>query len=586
MKIAILDHIDARNIDRVLADNIIYRPDILRKGARSFLRFLSDNGINAITTSHIIPDDYLSQWHASSDEAKYVVYYGEPGSFRGAKANSELATIKFREADDIFSALKSLEKQFFFDIGAAQQLRPRKLSNREHVTFIGAGVVNLISAHFATRAGMAVRFIDAGPDPRAGANWTRYGCSAGGASARMFTLSEMDNYNCRQVHDDMNWQFSRSVAELGWNVCDVNSLSKDERVWIDDFERVPSWLADSYNQDIFKFTRESKSLWEQWMEEDPDLFADSVITRDILRVYSDYDQFQSSLGRQDRIGATIRSVTVDEIATEQPILSTAAHRGLVAGGVYVHGFTVNVHRFISNLIHQLESRGANFEWLRKMTSIERGADGSIEGVMLDNGDFVQGNVVISPGAYADGALRGTMAHKQIAGVLGAWLTLPDPGVGLRNSLKLARKGHIVEDANVTVALDENGNRVVIIGSGYGFTGFNPSNIDQGLLEHIYAGITDTAKQFFSESYQQILDDGSLRDSLKYCVRPWTPTGLGIFETFHAANDDQLIVVGGHNTGGFAQAPATGMAVIASIRGRLHDMHRDYRPDRFRAFARS
>jgi glycine/D-amino acid oxidase-like deaminating enzyme len=169
----------------------------------------------------------------------------------------------------------------------------------------------------------------------------------------------------------------------------------------------------------------------------------------------------------------------------------------------------------------------------------------------------QGNVVISPGAHANGALLGTLAHKQIAGVLGAWLTLPDPGVGLRNSLKLARKGHIVEDANVTVAFDENGYRVVIIGSGYGFTGFDPSNIDQELLEHIYACITDTAKQFFRESYQQILEDGSLRDSLKYCVRPWTPTGLGIFETMQAANDDRLIVVGGHNTGGFAQAPGDG-----------------------------
>lgn len=584
MKIAILDHVDANNIDHALADNIVYRPDILRKGTRYFLRFLNDNGVDAVVTSQTIPADCLTQWHTASEQAKYVVYYGRLGSQLDARACSEFASIKFRETDDIFSALKSLERQFFADIKMAP--RPKKLSNREQITFIGAGIVNLISAHFATKVGMEVRFVDAGPDPREGANWTRYGCSAGGASARMFTLSEMDNYNCRHIHDDMNWHFSRSVAELGWNVCDVNRLSQDEKAWIDDFERIPSWLADSYNQDIFKFSRESKSLWEQWMEEDPELFDDSVITRDILRIYSDYGHFQTSLGRQDRIGATIRPVSVEEIATEQPILSGAVQAGLIAGGVYVHGFTVNVHRFISNLIKRLESCGANFEWHRKMTSIEQRVDGAIEGVMLDNADFVQGNVVISPGAYADGALRGTLAHGQIAGVLGAWLTLPDPGIGLRNSLKLARKGHVVEDANVTVALDENGNRVVIIGSGYGFTGFNPSNIDQGLLEHIYAGITDTAKQFFSESYQQILHDGSLRDSLKYCVRPWTPTGLGIFETLHAANDDQLIVVGGHNTGGFAQAPATGMAVIASIRGRLHDMHRDYRPDRFSAFARS
>jgi hypothetical protein len=32
MKIAILDHMDARVVDHALADNIIYRPDVLKKG--------------------------------------------------------------------------------------------------------------------------------------------------------------------------------------------------------------------------------------------------------------------------------------------------------------------------------------------------------------------------------------------------------------------------------------------------------------------------------------------------------------------------------------------------------------------------
>jgi glycine/D-amino acid oxidase-like deaminating enzyme len=581
MIIAILEAVDARTADHVLADNIIYRPDVVKKGVRYFLRLVNDHQVNAILASQPLPLEYLVQWNEASLEIKYVVYFGDHDSRDGTVP--ELSSIRFRKADDIVAGLKALEKQFLSDIDSAQRIEPPKRPNQEHITFVGAGLVNLISAHFAVKVGISVRFVDAGPDPRDSVDWTRYGCSAGGASARMFTLSEMDNYNCRHIHNDMNWHFSRSVNNVGWNVCQPDRLTQRDRVWIDEFERVPSWLADSYNQDIFKFSRESKSLWEQWIDDDPDLFNECVITRDILRVYSDYQHFQSSLDRQDRIGATIRAATADEVAYEQPILSGAVRARLIADGVYVHGFTVNVHRFISSVIGQLEGRGVTFEWDRKMLSIDRAADGTFAGVTLNNGDFVQGNVVISPGAYANGSLEGTLAHKQIAGVLGAWLTLPDQDVGLRNSLKLARKGHIVEDANITVAVDNSGDRVVIIGSGYGFTGFDPSNIDQDLLEHIYAGVIDTAQKYFGESYQRLLDRGSLRDSLKYCVRPWTPTGLGVLETHQARSHGRLIVVGGHNTGGFAQAPATGMAVIASIRGRRHDMHRDYRPDRFASF---
>jgi glycine/D-amino acid oxidase-like deaminating enzyme len=515
---------------------------------------------------------------------KYVVYYGDEPSEALTAFQINAPEFRYRRASGIVSALTSLEKQFFTDIDSVHNATRKCGANRERVTFIGAGLVNLISAHFAVKAGMLVSFVDAGPDPRSGRNWQLYGCSAGGANARMFTLSEMDNYNCRQVHDDMNWQFSRSVENLGWNVHSDGSLTKDEMAWIDTFESVPAWLADSYNQDIFKFNRESKSLWEQWIAEDPELFDESFIVQDILRVYSDFGHYQKSLARQDQIGATIRAVSGAEIAVEQPILRSAVDGGLIAGGVYVHGFTVNIHRFISHLIGRLESYDATFEWNRKMVSIRQDHDGVFDGVTLDNGEIIRDNIVISPGAYSNGSLGGTSSHSQIAGVLGAWLTLPDLGEGLNNSLKLARKGHIVEDANVTVALDENGTRVAIIGSGYGFTGFSPANIDKSRLDHIYDGIIDTAKKYFNEGYSHLVESGTLRNSLKYCVRPWTPTGLGLFETLKTQKDSKLIVVGGHNTGGFAQAPAIGMAVIASLRNRRHDMHRDYHPDRFLRFA--
>jgi D-amino-acid dehydrogenase len=70
-----------------------------------------------------------------------------------------------------------------------------------------------------------------------------------------------------------------------------------------------------------------------------------------------------------------------------------------------------------------------------------------------------------------------------------------------------------------------------------------------------------------------------RDEMKTCVRPWTATGLGIFENTGTDRDGSFIITGGHNTGGFAQAPAVAMAVLAAIEGRSHLMHTLYHPQR-------
>lgn len=101
MKIAILDHIDALDVDRALSDNIIYRPDVLKKGVRSFLRLLTDNGISAVVTSQPIPGNYLQQWNDASKKIKHVVYFGKLGTPRDPVAIAGLPTIRFRKADGI-----------------------------------------------------------------------------------------------------------------------------------------------------------------------------------------------------------------------------------------------------------------------------------------------------------------------------------------------------------------------------------------------------------------------------------------------------------------------------------------------------
>ena len=89
----------------------------------------------------------------------------------------------------------------------------------------------------------------------------------------------------------MNNLFRRDVAELGWNVHSKGTLSGSEIDWVSEFEGIPIWLANKYNEDIFSFTRASFQKWCEWIESDADLFTASLLREGILRIYSDKAQF-------------------------------------------------------------------------------------------------------------------------------------------------------------------------------------------------------------------------------------------------------------------------------------------------------
>jgi D-amino-acid dehydrogenase len=78
----------------------------------------------------------------------------------------------------------------------------------------------------------------------------------------------------------------------------------------------------------------------------------------------------------------------------------------------------------------------------------------------------------------------------------------------------------------------------------------------------------------------------LSGSRRFCVRAWTASSLGILEIVKKADGGILVVAGGHNTGGFAQAPVVAEAVLAALQGKHHLMHTLYQPNRLRVFLRS
>lgn len=458
----------------------------------------------------------------------------------------------------------------------------------ETVTLVGAGIVNLITALELVRHGYDVTVCDRAPDPRSGADWTAYGCTRGGGDGRMFTLTEADSYHNRSWNPDgtSNRLLERPVSEHGWLVAKPGSLSAPELRWATDFHRVPPGLADVYNDDIFEVNRAAGDRWRALVSEEPGLFsADTGYADGILRLYTESEYFQWHLQRNNRAGATRRVLSSGQVAEDYPALSAACADGTIAGGIEVVGFTVNIHRFVARLVDSLEAAGVRFRWRTEITAIRWASPGVVGGLDTADGETVHSHgYVLSPGAYGDELLRGTQSHQRIQGMLGVWFTVPNVEPRLAHSLKIARKGHRAEETNVTLATGADGEPVLVCGSGYGWTGLNPGNIDSAELDVLFDSLEDTLRRFFPEAHAAARAAGTLDASRQLCVRPWTASCLGVFERIAAVDGGALIVTGGHNTGGFAQAPVVAEAVLAAFRQRPHMMHERYHPARYEGSA--
>jgi len=399
----------------------------------------------------------------------------------------------------------------------------------------------------------------------------------------MFTLTEMDNYNNQTFYGENASYFRTPVREGGWLALNRDLLPTEEK-WIAEFESIPSWLAKSYNDDIFALNSESFTLWSDLLERYPQIFGQSLFRSDILRLYSDPQQYQSAVARHERIGALLQSLTSDELAKGYPALRSSISRQMISGGLMVLGFTVNIHKFVGQLMQHLREHGVEFIWGIAARQTIRNEHGTIQKVEFDCNVQRDVHIVASPGVYGRRLLAGSACEDKIQSVLGGWMRIPNRAC-LRNSMKLARRGHVTEDANITVATDADGRDVLIVGSGYGYTGLDPNAIDSRQTEAMREGIMDTIRNYFPE-----VDPEQLTSSLpnenygfKYCIRPWTATSLGLFHSEVMADERLFLVTGGHNTGGFAQAPAVAAAVSARLAGQAHPMHWMYHPGRLDNF---
>ncbi len=463
------------------------------------------------------------------------------------------------------------------ELGIGSTIEPWPTSRR--VCLIGAGIVNLITALALVEAGFTVEVIDGGSDPRARGNWQTQGATCGGENARMFCFTEADNYNEKsdRVYADMLTAFNQRISGGGWLVETEGTNTDEFRAWRAHFESVPAWRAKIFADDIHEVNRMSAPLWSRMREHHPTLFEDVTYTDGVLRLYSEAEAFEAAIATQTRVGALRRLLRPTELGRKHPGLASACANGAIAGGIEVTGFTLNIHDFVDGLLDQLEAMSVRFTWQTRATWAREA--GTISGLCLDNGEFrVADHYVASPGAHGNELLVGTSCEGMLTGIAGLWMVMPNLDPPLRHSLKIHREGHVGEDSNVTLARDRQGREILILGSGYAVIGQQSKlELDGADLDALYAELTETVRRFFPD-HHRLGPEVGWRISRRGCVRPFTPTGLGLFDGF-ASTHGLALITGGHNTGGFAQAPTIAEAVVHTLRGQTCAMQHTFAPRR-------
>ncbi|MDC0773763.1 NAD(P)/FAD-dependent oxidoreductase [Streptomyces sp. HD] len=559
--------------------NVVHLPHLDTAPADEVLHHLTVHAARGLITSRRPPEHVLRSWSEHITGTTFLSYVtGTPGR------SGIRDLVEFTQPDGTLPALAAALSGFerWFTLQRTVPLPPAPGPDGKDVVLVGAGIVNLITALYLWRAGHRVTVVDGAPAP-GGDDWRRYGCTHAGDDARMFTFTEMDSYNNQDFHSGPPPYFRLPVDRKGWLATGDRPLSAEERGWVEEFERVPSWLARAYNQDVFAFTAEAFHEWTALRRDHPELFEDVVLTDDVLRLYADPDHRRSALARHRALGAVAREFTPDQLAAEFPALAHAFENGALAGGFLVPGFTVGIHRFTHRIVSFLRERGVVFHWDTPVRRVRRDGSGTVTG--FDCGVPIpdDAHVVASPGVQGRALLAGSACEGRIHGVLGGWMRIGNERARLPYSLKVGRRRHVTEDANVTVAVDGDGRPTLIVGSGYGYTGAG-TDADEAQLDAIRLGIMDTVERLFpDQSHPTASSRAGDNYDFKYCVRPWTATSLGIYHAETTVQGRLFVINGGHNTGGFAQAPAIARAVLASLGGQPHPMHALYHPERFTAF---
>ena len=601
MKISIIYRLSMELQRLIIGPNVAYYPNCNLDNYDALSSFLIETRSNVLLARTIPAAEVLSRWRANMPQEQLLALICiDEGSVADAPSPF-IAGISFHLVDSSETAHPEVEAMLIAESLERERDEriltgdvPISVGGDQSVTLIGGGIVNLITAYYLVNAGYKVTVFEGASDPTTSANWRLQGCTFGGNDARIFSLNEGRQHLFKgyQHTSATNTQFKLRVRHGGWLIGSPYEHDANTRDWVDVSQRLPLWLAGRFDRDIISFNQESAPLWRKMMADSPALFHGIGFKDGLLRLYATSEQYNQALVTEREIHSIIREVDLDALGVEFPSLRDGLESGYIAGALAVVGFSLNVHKFVRKLIEYIASRGSKFEWGVKVTKVLRDRKGQISGLQVNNNEMIRSShYVISPGAYGNRILSGFRSENKIAGVAGMWLTMPDNAeMKLDRPLKISRKGFAAngaaEGANIIGGTDTHGKPIIHVSSGHGFINLDPAKVDDEDLHELLPVVHETAQQYFPKQYSRAQELEGFATQIRYCVRPWTSTGLGLFEVAPSVNGGKAIVTGGHNTGGFALSPSVGQAVLAALSGHRHRMHTLYDPDRLSNFNRA
>lgn len=587
MTIVICSRMSDASLERVVDDHVVYRPDLVRRPPALAAAIVAQLAPDALVV-HERDRDRLAGLAAELAGRPLIVYGGRTAAPLNALSPS-LAIHAIQEDADEDAECEAVV------LAERLTLRGDRLRRRVpgDVVLVGAGVVNLVTALELVDQGFAVSLHDRMPDPleagsQAGPR-SELGATFGGEDARIFSFNEARHHLSRSPEHAASGPlpFRHTIAGDGWLSCPAAQLDRDAQAWIAALERVPPWLAREYNADIIGFNIRSHTGWHRIFAQHPELLRGTGFVGRLVRLYQTQAGFARGRASEAEIGALQAELSLDELARLEPALSRAIAAGGVAGALRVQGFSLQVKTLSRNLVRHLAERGVALHWSSDLEAIERDAAGRIAGATIGGRTVRATSYVLSPGALGASLRTRVAALQPVGAMAGMWIVLPNDEPRLTTPLKIGRRAFAstaaAEGANVIPGRDDCGRPVLFCSAGHGFVGIHPGEVARADLAELARCIEDTVAELFPDKRAALGPAAGGRDALRYCVRPWTPSGLGIFSAEETAGGGGFVVTGGHNTGGFSQAPEIAAAVARALEGADHDMHRLYSAARGRDF---
>jgi glycine/D-amino acid oxidase-like deaminating enzyme len=579
--IVICSHMSEATLCRVIGDGVMYRPDLVRRPAP-----LAAAGVARLAPTALAFHERDRERVAAIAGAApgcHVIVYGDRTAPPLQLWRDRLHVVWEDAIEDAeCEAIVVAER---LSLRAACPAGPR---TRGEVVLVGAGIVNLVTALELADRGWTIAVHDRMADPtggdRGGVPRSELGATFGGEDARIFSFNEARHHLARSPDHlaTARLPFRHTIGDDGWLSRPVADMDDDDRAWIDAQEAVPPWLAREYNADILGFNVRSFAGWHRIFAEHPQVLRGTRFVSRLVRVYQTHAGFARGRASEAEIGALEAELPLGELAAAEPALAHAARAGAIAGALRVRGFSLQVKTLARNLVRHLAERGVAFHWSSALDEVRRDAAARIASVTLGGRRVEADSFVLSPGALG-AALRTCVASlRPIGSMAGMWLVLPNSEPRLTVPLKVGRRAFAstaaAEGANVIPGRDEQGRPVLFCSAGHGFVGLHPGGVERADLVELSRCIEDTARELFPDKVA-----ATAPRPPSYCVRPWTPSGLGMFSAEDTARGGRFVVTNGHNTGGFSQAPEIAAAVACALDGTDHDMHVLYGVDRGREF---